>query len=241
MTLLTQYIVKFGDKACCFEDLKPYISLEGEELQKWTSFLKTETISVVCQHFFSISPSLNVLQENVDALQRTINVHKLLRYNLSTSELTVELERERLKTYVDLYEQALPLGADLASTERQPADDFALLAGNTFVSMWYISKDQAHLEAGAAFLEYALNKSKQSFFARLILIRIYRLLGTPSLALEHYRAMGIKQVQNDTLSHLLLSRSSTFSSAPTGDLSYISECLEATQIYLSNSQEVSWH
>jgi N-terminal acetyltransferase B complex non-catalytic subunit len=186
-----------------------------------------------------VSSSLTPRQENVDALQRAINVHKLLRYNISTSELTVPLEQERLKTYVDLYEQALPLGADLAATERQPADDFALLAGNTFVSMWHLTKDQAHLEAGAAFLEYALNKSKQSFFARLILIRIYRLLGAPALALEHYRAMGIKQVQNDTLSHLLLSRSSTFSSAPTGDLSYISECLEATQIYLSNSQEVS--
>jgi N-terminal acetyltransferase B complex non-catalytic subunit len=65
------------------------------------------------------------------------------------------------------------------------------------------------------------------------------LIGAPALALEHYRAMQIKQIQHDTLSHLVLSRASTFSLASTGDLTLASECLESTQIYLSNSQEVS--
>lgn len=51
--------------------------------------------------------------------------------------------------------------------------------------------------------------------------------------------MQIKQIQNDTLSHLILSRASTFSTASNGDLTFASECLESTQIYLSNSQEVS--
>lgn len=50
--------------------------------------------------------------------------------------------------------------------------------------------------------------------------------------------MHIKQVQHDTLSHLILSRASTFSLAATGDLTLATECLESTQIYLSNSQEV---
>lgn len=65
------------------------------------------------------------------------------------------------------------------------------------------------------------------------------LAGAPSLAVDHYRAMGVKQVQNDTLSHFLLSRASTFSLASTGDLTLAAECLESTQIYLSNSQEVT--
>jgi len=65
------------------------------------------------------------------------------------------------------------------------------------------------------------------------------LLGAPYLALEHYRIMGIKQVQHDTLSHFILSRASTFSLASTGDLTLATECLESTQIYISNSQETS--
>lgn len=50
--------------------------------------------------------------------------------------------------------------------------------------------------------------------------------------------MNVKQVQNDTLSHLILTRALTFSLAATGDLTYPSECLESSQIYLASSQEV---
>jgi len=65
-----------------------------------------------------------------------------------------------------------------------------------------------------------------------------RFPGAPSLALEQYRALQVKQIQHDTLSHLILSRASTFSLAATGDLTLATECIESTQIYLSNSQEV---
>jgi N-terminal acetyltransferase B complex non-catalytic subunit len=65
------------------------------------------------------------------------------------------------------------------------------------------------------------------------------LLGASSLALGQYQAMDIKQVQNDTLSHFILSRASTFSLAATGDITYSSECIESSQIYNTNSQEVN--
>lgn len=78
-----------------------------------------------------------------------------------------------------------------------------------------------------------------SFLMRLMLIRLYRILGAPSLALDHYRAMNVKRVQNDTLSHLILTRALTFSLAATGDLTYPTECLESSQIYLANAQETS--
>lgn len=52
--------------------------------------------------------------------------------------------------------------------------------------------------------------------------------------------MQIKQVQHDTLSHLILSRATAFSLASIGDLTLATECLESTQIYVSNSQEVCY-
>lgn len=82
-------------------------------------------------------------------------------------------------------------------------------------------------------------KSPQSFQIRLQLIRIYRLLGAPQLALDHYRLLNLKQVQNDTMSYLILSRATNFSLAATGDLTYASECLEASHVYFNNSQETS--
>lgn len=50
--------------------------------------------------------------------------------------------------------------------------------------------------------------------------------------------MRVKQVQTDTLSHFLLARASTYSLAASGDLTLTTECVEASNIYASNSQDV---
>lgn len=41
LILMKQYFEKFGDKACCFEDLKPYLNPEQDNLSQFRSFLKT--------------------------------------------------------------------------------------------------------------------------------------------------------------------------------------------------------
>lgn len=46
--LLKLYIERFGDKACCFEDLKPYIALQdADELRKVTDFLDSLSLEAV--------------------------------------------------------------------------------------------------------------------------------------------------------------------------------------------------
>ncbi|KAK7020551.1 N-alpha-acetyltransferase 25, NatB auxiliary subunit [Favolaschia claudopus] len=219
--LMKRYFDEVGDKACCYEDLKPYLALEGDDATRWTHFLE------------SLSPSFT---SNND-LRRLINSHQLLRQNLSADDLNVAAETERAALYTQQYLEGLKLGSSLPPTELQPADDLALLAGNVFVSLWKTSNDEKYLYNAVALLEYALTRSKQSFHTRLMLIRIYRLLGVPSLALEHYRAIQVKQVEHDTLSHFILSRASTFSLAATGDLTLATECIESSQIYISNTQE----
>ncbi|KAJ7685258.1 actin cytoskeleton organization protein [Mycena polygramma] len=219
--LMKRYFEEIGDKACCFEDLKPYLALEGEDAARWLSFLQ------------SLPPSFT----STNDLRRLINSHKLLRQSLSLKDLNLSAESDRAALYTQQYLEGLKLGANLPATELQPADDLAILAGNVFVSLWKISSDEKYLYNAVALLEFALTKSKQSFQTRLMLIRIYRLLGAPSMALEHYRIMQIKQVQLDTLSHFILSRSSMFSLAASGDLTLATECLESSQIYLSNTQD----
>ncbi|KIK57739.1 hypothetical protein GYMLUDRAFT_45908 [Collybiopsis luxurians FD-317 M1] len=223
LTLMKQYFELFGDKACCYEDLKPYLALEGEDLASWTETLKAVPASL----------------SSIEATRRVINSHKLLRYNLSASELTVDAECSRADIYMKQYREGLFLGKDLPVTELQPVDDLAILAGTAFVNIWKMNEDIKYLTKAAVLLEFALTNSKQAFQMRLMLIRIYRLLGAPTAALEHYRQLRIKQVQNDTLSHFILSRCSTFSLAASGDLTFSSECLEASQIYISNSQETN--
>ena len=79
--------------------------------------------------------------------------------------------------YLQVYFDALKLGKDLPDTELQPADDLALLSGQAFVGAWRAGGDTAYLYNAVAALEYASSRSKQSYKIRLLLIRIYRLLG----------------------------------------------------------------
>ena len=59
LTLLKLYIERFGDKACCFEDLKPYVTLQGEELSKIAAYLDSLPLNTVCG--FHAAPPFFVL------------------------------------------------------------------------------------------------------------------------------------------------------------------------------------
>lgn len=108
-------------------------------------------------------------------LQRSINARKLTRFGASQSP--VAEEHEIAQQHIQHYADALPLGTALASTELQPADDLAILAANVLVNIWDQTKKEEYLYAVTTLLEYALLKSPQSFYMRLVLIRVYRILG----------------------------------------------------------------
>ncbi|THG98979.1 hypothetical protein EW026_g3303 [Hermanssonia centrifuga] len=222
-TLTESYFQQYGDKPCCYEDLLPYVAdFNVEDLSRWTSFLRMYTLS-----------------DTLDDLRRTTNALKLIRYSLTPAELTPESENARAAQYMDIYYNGLKHGKDLADTELQHADDLLALAAHAFVNSWKISGDQANLYNAITVLEFGLTRSKQAYQFRLMLIRIYHILGAPSLALEHYRLLNVKQVQTDTLSHFILTRASTFALSSLGDLTYSTECIEASQIYQSNSLDTA--
>jgi N-terminal acetyltransferase B complex non-catalytic subunit len=176
---MESYFNLVGDKACCFEDLRPYLSLEGEDRARWTSFLESITFSSV-----SIASQLeirklftDVLQANLSDLRRSINVHALLRHSLSPTQITPEMESSRATQYLKHYLDGLKLGEGLPSTELQPVDDFAILAGQAFINVWKLADDETQLYNAASVLEFGLTKSKHSYQIRLMLVRIYTLLG----------------------------------------------------------------
>ncbi|KIP09553.1 hypothetical protein PHLGIDRAFT_102803 [Phlebiopsis gigantea 11061_1 CR5-6] len=221
-TLAESYFERFGDKACCFEDLVPYVQFSGDHLSNWIAYLE--------KHTSTATP---------EDLRRTINALKLLRYNLTQEQLTPELEAARATQYIRLYLDGMVHGQSLPDTELQPVDDLVVLGAHAFVTLWKTTGDVSFLYRAVVILEFASGKSKQSYVIRLLLIQIYHLLGAPSLALEHYRQLSVKQVQTDTLSYLILSRASTFALSSLGDLTYSTECMEASQIYLSNSTDTA--
>ncbi|KIO20263.1 hypothetical protein M407DRAFT_30110 [Tulasnella calospora MUT 4182] len=222
VSLLKQYFNNFSDKTCCFEDLKTYVaSLQERELTSWLGFLKEQADA--CD--FS-TPA---------GLARSINVFKLQRFS-STSRRTEADEQTDAATYLKAYFEALP---DLSETDLQPADDLAILAANGLVSAWVITRKETYLHQALVVLECASSKSKQNYQLRILAVRIYRLLAANGPALSHYRTMDVKQVQTDTLSHLILSRGSTYSLAPVGDVGMTQECITASDIYNQNSSDTA--
>lgn len=178
--LLEKYFSRFGDKACCFEDLRPYITIDPVDLTRWTSFLESQYSSfarTALIHFAKICLPLFTIQTNVAELQCYINAQKLLRHNFSKAQLTAEAEAAFAFHCLQAYVQALEFGKDLPDIELQPADDLAILAGQAYIHLWHITQKDVDLYKAASVLEYACSKSKQSFQIRLLLIRIYRLLG----------------------------------------------------------------
>lgn len=84
---------------------------------------------------------------------------------------------QRAGRYLQTYLQGLELGAHLPHTEIQPADDLVILFGQTLVNVWKITNDESYLYRATVTLEFALTKSQQCYQIRLLLVRIYRLLG----------------------------------------------------------------
>ena len=50
LTLIKDYFEKFGDKACCFEDLKPYMDLDQDNLAQFSAVLESVPKSFVSLH-----------------------------------------------------------------------------------------------------------------------------------------------------------------------------------------------
>ncbi|KAG9012058.1 hypothetical protein FRB93_002201 [Tulasnella sp. JGI-2019a] len=227
MTLLRQYFTDFSDKACCFEDLKPYISAlspsgkSSLELEEWLQFLKEQ---------------VHEDRSSLADVQRTINVFKLQRFSL-IGERSPEDEHSDTMKFLKVYFECLPVGQNLSDKDIQPADDLALLAVNALVSAWVSSRKDAYLHQALVILEYASLKSKYNYQFRVLAVRLYRLLGANAPAISHYHHLDIKLVQCDTLSHLVLSRGSTFSLAATGDIGMMQECIIASEIYTSNQND----
>ena len=59
-TLVQQYFEQFGDKACCFEDLKPYLTLGVEDLVRWTSFLEAVPTSFVSRSLIMLATVMSI-------------------------------------------------------------------------------------------------------------------------------------------------------------------------------------
>ena len=113
------------------------------------------------------------------------------------------------------------IGKNNIVTDLQPADDFALLAAQAYLGAWTqatIASSTSpppapavhYIELAITVLESAVQRSKYRYQLRLLLVRLYRLLGATTCAARHYIELGARAIQKDTLAFWALDRASSF-------------------------------
>ncbi|RUS21743.1 N-acetyltransferase B complex non catalytic subunit-domain-containing protein [Endogone sp. FLAS-F59071] len=182
----------------------------------FTLFFSIVGLYLHCYVSFAIPHLLFHQAGIIRNLQKQINIRKFERYLGLHAILSVADSVKLVDTFWDEFVKALPLGSELETTERQYGDDYVILAVHVLVDLYHRSEsaEEAFLVQAMAILEYGLGKSKHNFQFKLLLVRLYLLLGWEiwvvrgvfNRALETYRTMDIKHVQHDTLSHYLTDR-----------------------------------
>ncbi|PWY97926.1 hypothetical protein BCV70DRAFT_202414 [Testicularia cyperi] len=202
LALTLAYFDQFATKACCHEDLLPYLALLSvQQRLELSSQLETRRKTPI---------------KTENDLRVTINIAKISRaVQSATSAVTADSEARLAKSLLQSYAEGLSIGRDLPETEMQPADDLALMAAQALVSAYDISGHvPTYLLQTITLLELALARSKKGYQLRMLLIRCCVLAGAFDRAAIHYGLIGIKSIQLDTLSYLISDRTAAFSPLP---------------------------
>lgn len=111
---MEQYFERFGGKACCFDDLYPYLAVLGDEdASKLRTSLAAAASGDVTVSTFPRCQAENTTEasslQTISAATKVINAHKVLRY--LSPEATADEEKASAEGFIKRYYEALPLGA----------------------------------------------------------------------------------------------------------------------------------
>jgi hypothetical protein len=137
----------------------------------------------------------------VNDIQRNINIEKInfyLGYDINNED---EM-KNYVKKLISLYEDTLPFGAKLEDTERQFGDDYLVLAASLLIDYYRSTKKICYVYLAIAILEHGLEKSKFNFQFKIILMRLYSILGDVFRTTDLSRSLNLRSIQFDTLSFL---------------------------------------
>ncbi|KAI8048031.1 N-acetyltransferase B complex non catalytic subunit-domain-containing protein [Gilbertella persicaria] len=194
---IVSYFERFGSKNCAFEDLHAYILFLKSDNEKSKAFI--ERLEQTVQQVSDKSGQIRNVHKkaNIRKMERFLGLH--LAKDVEVAMLIVN-------DLVKLYQEALPLGEGLEKTEVQYGDEFVILAAHILLDLYYQHQQFVFLLQATALLEVALVKSVYNFQIKLLLVRMYTMMGVYKRPFEIYRTMEIKQIQFDTMIHYFTDR-----------------------------------
>ncbi|NXK91576.1 NAA25 acetyltransferase, partial [Formicarius rufipectus] len=195
--LMFQYFKKFGDKPCCFTDLKVFVDL-----------LPSSQYPKFIQRLLAVIPLVAppgapvALPGDIKALQQHLCVVQLSRllgiYHAMAKQEKLSVVRELMLRY----RHGLEFGKSCLKTELQFSDYYCLLAVHLLLDLW-LEGEEAAVWQCLTLLEEGLAHSPSNAQFKLLLIRIYCRLGAFEPVAELYASLDAKHIQHDTIGYLL--------------------------------------
>ena len=108
---------------------------------------------------------------------KSVNVGKLERFLNLYSTTDIKAGLDKVNALWAEYQEALPLGQGLEKTELQYGDEFVLLAGHLLLDLYQQHHQVSLMIQAISLLETALNKSIHNFQIKLLLVRMYTMMG----------------------------------------------------------------
>lgn len=219
-----QYFEQNCTKLICYDDLQPYMEyLSDKDREELRLHLAAHTKSkapmadeseVVWTKLRGDDIADNSSQAvRVSWLVSETNALKMdytLRVSNSRSQSTFEAF---VCNCIRLYKLSNSLGNDWVYSDNKPGDDACILAAMGLVRLSEF-ENKRYLLLSAQLLEFLLARSKHNYQALLTLVRVYVMLGAGSSAMRTYKRLAIKNLQHETLSHVLFTRFATIHPHP---------------------------
>ncbi|XP_038630065.1 N-alpha-acetyltransferase 25, NatB auxiliary subunit isoform X1 [Scyliorhinus canicula] len=246
--LMFQYFERFGDKPCCYSDLRIFVDLLSPERHTqvrpgdWQSLhslrlcysefinklMEVVPLSVTTESDLALPGDVKAMQRHMFVIQfaRLLGLHETLE---QTRKLRL------VEELMQRYKHALKFGKSCLKTELQFSDNYCLLAVHILLDIWRQSGEEWPLWQSLALLEKSLSNSPSNAQFKLLLIRIYCLLGAFEPVVDLYTSLDAKHVQHDTIGYLL-----TRYAEPLGHLAAASQACNFTlRFFHSNQKDTS--
>ncbi|XP_019092748.1 PREDICTED: phagocyte signaling-impaired protein-like isoform X2 [Camelina sativa] len=188
---LLQYFHKFGHLACYASDVEAYLHVLSPDK-------KTEFVGMLVKNSDSFSESATKV------LGQTTTILKVQELTGNIFELPIdEIEASAVKL-AKLYCQNLALSKDLDPQESMFGEELLSLISNMLVQLYWRTRNFGYLAEAIMVLELGLTIRGHVWQYKILLLHIYSYVGALPLAFERYKALDVKNILTETVSHHIL-------------------------------------
>lgn len=188
---LLQYFLKFGHLACYASDVEAFLHVLPPHK-------KAEFVGMLVENADSVSASATTV------LGQTTTILKVQELTGNIFVLPLgEIEASAVKL-AKLYCQNLPLSKDLDPQESMFGEELLSLISNMLVQLYWRTRDFCYLAEAIMVLELGLSIRGHVWQYKILLLHIYSYIGALPLAFERYKALDVKNILTETVSHHIL-------------------------------------